>query len=136
MLLAVIVSIAVCFKQHISFEKFKEELLSWNVMTITFLILCVHIIYCLLYCQILRRKRSTIIRNGTQLRGKIIGVNTVENRMKQSGSISNYYIYTMKLSDGRTISTNLFYEDFNTELRLHECNVYEYNGKFAFADFE
>lgn len=135
-LLAVIVSIVVCSKQHTSFAQFKAEFLTVNPMSIAFAGICVHIIYCFLYCRILRHKRNTIIQRGTRYRGKIIGVNNVVNPAKQSSSISNYCSYTLKLSDGRTITTNAFYEDYYDELVLHECNVYEHEGKFAFVDFE
>lgn len=110
-------------------EEFKA-MLSINPFSAILLLLLLNIPYLIVKQVIYNKRTKKIIANGSAFEGKI--TDTIYVKALRG---AHNYKYTVRLSDGRTVYTEVYYVNFVSENNIRNCTVYEYNDRCYFTDF-
>ena len=128
------VTVIVDIKNKVSIIDGFKELFSINPFLALLLLIILHIPYLMVKQVIYNKRTKKIIENGSAFEGKITDTVYVK-ALRYSPGPSYDYKYSVHLSDGRTVETEIYYEDFVNRDNIRNCTVYEYNGRCYFTDF-
>ena len=124
-------TITVDIKHKVSIIDGFKELFSINPFSALLLLIILHMPYLMAKQVIYNKRTKKIIENGNVFEGKI--TDTIYVKALRNSSYD--YKYSVRLSDGRTVETAIYYEDFVNRDNIRYCTVYEYNGRCYFTDF-
>lgn len=132
LLLAVVI---VCAKRKPGMTEVLHELISINPFSALILLVLLDIVFTVVKTVIYGRNKKIIMNKGSVYEGKIEDTVYVKNKFVKSPGATYDYRYLVRLNDGRTINTEVYYEDFVSKDNISCCNVYEYNDRYYFTDF-
>ncbi|MBO5571184.1 MAG: hypothetical protein J5926_00510 [Ruminococcus sp.] len=128
------VTVIVDIKHKVSIIDGFKELFSINPFSALLLFLILDIVYLIIKSAVYNMRKKKIIESGKAAEGKITDTIYV-NAFRYSPGPSYNYKYSVRLNDGRTVETEIYYEDFVSRDNIRNCTVYEYNGRCYFTDF-
>ncbi|MBE6868652.1 MAG: hypothetical protein E7494_07800 [Ruminococcus albus] len=112
-----------------------HELISINPFSALILLVLLDIVFAVVKSVIYGRNKKIIMNKGSVYEGKIEDTVYVKNKFVKSPGATYDYMYLVRLNDGRTVNTEVYYEDFVSKDNISCCNVYEYNDRYYFTDF-
>lgn len=128
-------AIIVCIKRKPSISEVLCEIISINPFSALILFILLHIIFMMAKSVIYDRNKKNVMNKGTVYDGKIEDTIYVKNILYKSPGATYDYKYLIRLNDGRTVNTEVYYEDFVKNDNISSCTVYEYNNHYYFTDF-
>lgn len=127
--------IIVCLKRKPVITEVMHELVSINPFSALILFVLLHIVFVVVKALIYDRNKKIIMNKGSSYEGKIEDTIYVKNKFVKSPGATYDYKYLIRMDDGRTINTEIYYEDFAEKDNISSCTVYEYNNHYYFTDF-
>lgn len=134
LLIFFVVVIIVCIKREIDIIEGLSSLMSINPFSALIVFVLLHIVFLIVKSVIYNQRKKSIVAHGKVIEGVITETKYVKVLIRSPGPTYNYK-YLVKLSDGRTIDTEVYYEDFVEKDSISHCTVYEYNNHYYFTDF-
>ncbi len=131
----ILVIIIVCIKRKPAINEVMHELISINPFSALILLVLLHIVFVVVKSVIYDRNKKIIMNKGSVYEGKIEDTIYVKNKFVKSPGVTYDYKYLIRLNDGRTVNTEVYYEDFVSNDNISCCKVYEYNNHYYFTDF-
>ncbi len=130
-----VADVIVCIDRKADITEELTGLISINPFSALILFILLHSIFLVVKSVIYNRRKKIIVDNGNVIEGKITDTIFVKALSRSPGPTYNYK-YLVQLSDGRTVNTEVYYEDFAKKDHITKCTVYEYNNHYYFTDFK
>ena len=128
------VEVGVDVKRKVNITNELPKLISINPFSALILFILFHIIFLIIKSVIYNKRKQNIMEHGNVIEGVITGTINIKVLSRTPGATYNYK-YHVQLSDGRTVNTEVYYEDFVKNDNISSCIVYEYNNHYYFTDF-
>jgi len=129
------VEVGVDVKQKANITDELPKLISINPFSALILFILFHIIFLFTKSVIYNKRKQNIMEHGNVIEGIITNTINIKVLSRTPGATYNYK-YHVQLSDGRTVNTEVYYNDFVKNDNISSCTVYEYNNHYYFTDFK
>ena len=135
-ILIIILFVEVSFniQQRANISDELSKLISINPISALIVFILLHIIFLIIRSFIYNKRKQNIMEHGNVMEGIITDTIHIKVLSRTPGATYNYK-YHVRPSDGRTVNTEVYYEDFVKNDDINSCTVYEYNNHYYFTDF-
>lgn len=134
LIIILFVEVSVDIKQRANISDELPKLISINPISALIVFILLHIIFLIIKSVIYNKRKQNIMEHGNGMKGIITDTINIKVLSRTPGATHNYK-YHVQLSDGRTVNTEVYYEDFVKNDDISSCTVYEYNNHYYFTDF-
>ncbi len=134
LIIILLVEVSVDIEQKANITDELPKLISINPFSALILFILFHIIFLIIKSVIYNKRKQNIMERGNVIKGIITDTINIKVLSRTPGATYNYK-YHVQLSDGRTVNTEDYYEDFVKNGNISSCTVYEYNNHYYFTDF-
>ena len=134
LIIILFVEVSVDVKQKANISDELPKLISINPISALIIFILLHIIFLIIKFVIYNKRKQNIMEHGNVMEGIITDTIHIKVLSRTPGATYNYK-YHVQLSDGRTVNTEVYYEDFVKNHDISSCTVYEYNNHYYFTDF-
>ena len=134
LIIILFVEVSVDIKQRANISDELSKLISINPISALIVFILLHIIFLIIRSFIYNKRKQNIMEHGNVMEGIITDTIHIKVLSRTPGATYNYK-YHVQLSDGRTVNTEVYYEDFVKNDDISSCTVYEYNNHYYFTDF-